>query len=170
MSDSAGALAAPAAAGSLHLACVEAEGRVYGIDVMQIREIVHTQEVTPLPTAPPLIEGVIDLRGSTIPVIDLGRVLHGAPADETERTRIVVLEIGALVVGLRVEAAVDVLAADPASVESPPALVTEVGYEAMGAVVRQRDASPVLVLSCEHLLARVEASARGAAPGEPSDR
>ena len=154
MTGSAGRLA-PAEAGSLHLACVEAEGRVYGIDVMQIREIVHSQEVTPLPTAPPLIEGVIDLRGATVPVLDLDRVLHGASADETERTRIVVLEIGALVVGLRVEAAVDVLAVEPGCVESPPALVSEVGYEAVAAVVRQRDASPVLVLSCEHLLARV---------------
>lgn len=144
------------------LACVEARGRLYGLDVAQIREIVRAQEVTPLPKAPVLIEGVIDLRGAVIPVIDLCRALHGTPATEGPTTRIAVLEVDGMAIGLRVEAAVDVLSIDAASVEEPPALATQAGYDAVRAVIRRPEASPVLVLSMEHLLESVYRSARSA--------
>jgi purine-binding chemotaxis protein CheW len=147
---------------SIDLACVEVRGRMYGLEVAHIREIVRSQEVTPLPKAPALIEGVIDLRGSVIPVIDLCHVLHGEPAPEGPTTRIAVLEVDGMAIGLRVEAAVDVLSVDAASVEEPPALATHAGYDAVRAVIRRADAAPVLVLSMEHLLEGVYRSARSA--------
>ncbi len=58
------------------LGCFEVGGRVYALDVTYIREVVRWQRVTPLPKAPVLIEGVIDLRGAVVPVVDLGRALH----------------------------------------------------------------------------------------------
>lgn len=142
------------------LACFEIRGQVYGIDVLQIREIVRTQSVTPLPKAPPLIEGVIDLRGVVIPVIDLGRALGGLPVAEGSSSRIAVLEVDEMVLGLRVEAAVDVLSVVAGSVEEPPALATNAGYDAVRAVVRRKDASPVMVLSMDHLLESIYRSAR----------
>jgi purine-binding chemotaxis protein CheW len=145
---------------SIDLACVEVRGRLYGLEVTHIREIVRSQEVTPLPKAPVLIEGVIDLRGAVIPVIDLCRALHGEPAPERASTRIAVLEVDGMALGLRVEAAVDVLSVDAASVEEPPALATHAGYDAVRAVIRRPDAAPVLVLSIEHLLEGVYRSAR----------
>ena len=146
---------------AIDLACVEVRGRLYGLEVAQIREIVRSQEVTPLPKAPTLIEGVIDLRGSVIPVIDLCRALHGEPGGERQTTRIAVLEVDGMAIGLRVEAAVDVLSVDARSVEEPPALATQAGYDAIRAVIRRPDAAPVLVLSVEHLLEGVYRSARG---------
>jgi purine-binding chemotaxis protein CheW len=151
----------------VEVACVEARGRVYGLEVTQIREIVRSQEVTPLPKAPALIEGVIDLRGAVVPVIDLGRALHGAPAPETRSTRIVVVEVDGLVLGLRVEAAVDVLSVDAAVVDEPPALATHAGYDAVRAVIRRPDAAPVLLLSLERVLEDVYHSARAAAEATP---
>ena len=133
-------------------ACFETGGRLYGIDVLQIREIVRAQEVTPLPRAPQMIEGVIDLRGAVIPVIDLGRALGGEPIEVDSRTRIAVLEIDGMVVGLRVAAAVDVLSVEASAIEEPPALATQAGYDAVRAVIRRKDAPPVLVLSLEHML------------------
>ena len=55
------------------LGTFEVGGRVLAIDVAQMREVVRWQPVTPLPNAPALIEGVVDLRSSVIPVVDLGR-------------------------------------------------------------------------------------------------
>jgi chemotaxis signal transduction protein len=66
-----------------------------------------------------------------------------------------------MAIGLRVEAAVDVLSIDAGSVDEPPALATQAGYDAVRAVIRRPDASPVLVLSIEHLLENVYRSARG---------
>ena len=52
-------------------------GSLYAIEVAQLREVVKWQAPTPLPLAPRLIEGVIDLRGAVVPVVDLGRALGG---------------------------------------------------------------------------------------------
>jgi purine-binding chemotaxis protein CheW len=141
------------------LACFEVHGNVYAIDVLQVREIVRWQEVTPLPKAPGLIRGVIDLRGSVVPVVDLGSALGSSEVVASQRARIVILEVDGLVLGLRVDAAVDVLSVEGGDLEAPPALATHAGYDAVRAVVRRSDGPPVLVLSLEHLLESVYRSA-----------
>lgn len=141
------------------LACFEVAGHLYGIDVQQIREIVRWHETTPLPHAPALIEGVVDLRGAVLPVVDLGRALGGEPVRESSTARIVVLEVDDLALGLRVASALDVLSLDDSALEAPPALAAQAGYDAVRAVVRRQGAPPVLVLSLEHLLERVYRSA-----------
>jgi purine-binding chemotaxis protein CheW len=132
---------------------------VYGIDVLQMREIVRSQEVTPLPRAPELIEGVIDLRGVVIPVIDLGHVLCGERSEERPETRMAILEVEGMLLGLRVDAAVDVLSLEAGAVDAPPSLATHAGYDKVRGVVRRTDAPPVLVLSLEHILESVYRSA-----------
>jgi purine-binding chemotaxis protein CheW len=108
--------------------------------------------VTPLPKAPALIDGVIDLRGAVVPVIDLGRALGGDPISVTSRTRIAVAEVEGLILGLAVDAAIEVLPIDVTAMEDPPGLATQAGYDATRAVVRRPDADPILVLSLEHVL------------------
>jgi purine-binding chemotaxis protein CheW len=146
----------------VELACFEVRGQLFGIDVQQIREIVRSQVVTPLPQAPGLIEGVIDLRGVIIPVVDLGRALCGAPIEHGRRARIAIVEVEGLVFGLRVDAAADVLAVAAADIDAPPPLVAQAGYDAVRAVVRREGAEPALVLSLEHLLESVYRSALAA--------
>jgi purine-binding chemotaxis protein CheW len=141
------------------LACFELHGQVYGVDVQQIREIVRSQAVTPLPRAPGLVEGVIDLRGTIVPVVDLGRGLGGSPCGDGPQARIAIVEVEGLVFGLRVEGASDVAAVAAAEVEEPPPLVTQTGYQAVRAVVRRDAGQPVLVLSLEHLLECIYRSA-----------
>ena len=144
---------------TLDLACFEIGGQVYGIDVLQIREIVRSPEIAPLPRAPRLIEGVIDLRGVVVPVVDLRRALGQAPIAAGPAARIAVLEVDDMVLGLRVEAAVDVLSVSASRVEAPPALATHAGYDAIRAVVRREETTPVMVLSLDSLLESVYRSA-----------
>ena len=143
----------------VELACFEVHGNIVAIDVLQIREIVRWQDVTPLPRAPALIEGVVDLRGAVIPVVDLGRALGGESVGESNSARIVVLEVDGMVLGLRVEAATVVLSVESSSLEEPPSLVTSAGYEAVRAVVRREKQPPVMVLSLENLVENVYRSA-----------
>lgn len=151
----------------VELACFEVLGQQYGVDVQYIREIVRAQTVTPLPRAPGLIEGVIDLRGTIIPVIDAGRALGERPTHEGPRARIAVLELDGLVFGLRVDAAADVVAVAAGDIGEPPPLVSHAGYEVVRAVFRRPDGLPTLVLSLEHLLERVYRSALGRqSPGQ----
>jgi purine-binding chemotaxis protein CheW len=139
----------------VNLACLEVRGRIYALDVSHVREIVRVGEVTPLPKAPALIEGVVELRDGMVPVIDLGRVLGGEACEITVKARIAVLEIDELGVGLIVEHAADVLSLDASRLEDPPSLTTQAGYEAVRAVVRQPGDRPALVLSLEHILESV---------------
>jgi purine-binding chemotaxis protein CheW len=141
------------------LGCFEVAGRVYAIDVSQIREVVRWQPITPLPNAPRLIEGVIDLRGSVVPVVDLARALGFGRVEPGNQTRIAITEVDGLVMGLAVDAAVDVLPLEVERLEDPPALATQTGYEVTRAVVRRADGEPILVLSLEHLLESVYRSA-----------
>jgi len=147
--------AGPGPANLVSLACFEVAGRLFALDVAHVREIVRMQPVTPLPMSPELIEGVAELRDGVVPVIDLGRALGGEPCSTIAEGRIAVLEIDELVVGLIVEHATDVLSVDAGSLEDPPALATQAGYEAVRAVVRQEGARPVLVLSLEHIIESV---------------
>ena len=142
------------------LASFEVGGRLFALEVSQVREVVRDQAVTPLPNSPELIEGVADLRGAIVPIVDLGRALSGPPVPaDAPRARIVVIEADALVLGLRVEAVVDVLSLPVEALEDPPALAVQTGYDAVRAVVRRDSASPVLVLSLDSILESVFRSA-----------
>ncbi len=157
--------AASMAQNPVTLGCFEVCGQCYAIEVGQIREIVRWQPVTALPNAPALIDGVIDLRGAVIPVVDMGRALGGDPTRVGPATRILVLELDDLVIGAVVDCATDILSTEGSTMDDPPALTTHAGYEAVRAVVRRSDAEPVLVLSLEHLLEKVYQSA----PPSPGD-
>lgn len=154
----------------VNLACFEVKGRLYALDVAHVREIVRTQEITPLPMSPDLIEGVVELRDGVVPVIDLGRALGDAPCEVTSQARIAVLEVDELVLGLLIEGAADVLSLDASALEDPPSLATQAGYEAIRAVVRRPNDRPVLVLSLDHILESVYRSQRSqrSGPGDPS--
>lgn len=149
------------------LGCFEVGGRVYAIDVAQLREVVRWQPVTPLPNAPKLIEGVIDLRGAVVPVVDLGRALGQPPVRPGLRARIAITEIDGLVVGFAVEAALEVLAVEVERLGDPPALATQTGYDAARAVVRRPGAPPIVLLSLDHLLERIYRSALPAREESP---
>lgn len=143
----------------VEVARFEVHGQLYGIDVQQIREIVRAQTVTPLPRAPGLIEGVIDLRGVIVPVVDAGRVLAGAAIVDGPKARIAIVEVEGLVFGLRVASAAEVVAVAGSDIGDAPPLVAHAGYEIVRAVVRRDGERPTLVLSLEHLLECVYRSA-----------
>jgi purine-binding chemotaxis protein CheW len=65
----------------------------FGIGVLQVREIIRLQKITPVPQTPEFVKGVINLRGRVIPIIDL-RVKFGLPAELASRTCIVVVQVG----------------------------------------------------------------------------
>ena len=140
------------------LGCFEVAGRIYGLDVARIREVVRWQPTTPLPGAPSLIDGVVDLRGGVVPVVDLGLALGVDAIDVTPRARIAITESGDGIVGLAVEAAIEVVSVEVSDLSSPPALAGEMGSSLTAAVVRRSDAQPIVVLSLEQLLENVRRS------------
>ena len=84
-----------------------------------VHEIVRMMDITVVPDAPAFIEGVINLRGKIIPVVDLRKRFAGE-AQQNRRNRILVAELDGHLVGLVVDAANEVLKVDPELIEPPP--------------------------------------------------
>ncbi len=145
----------------IQLGCFEVGGNIYAIEVSQIREIVRWIEPTPLPKAPALIQGVVDLRDALIPIVDLGLALGGEAAKEVGTSRIVIVDIDDMVLGLRVDNATEVMVTSVQSLETAPALATHSGYDAIRGAIRRAGESPVMVLSLEDILETVFRSAIG---------
>lgn len=105
-------------------------GEEYALGILQVKEIIEHDTVTRIPGAPAWIGGVLNLRGSVLPVIDVGMKLGLSPCTITRRTCIVVVEIDcqgdALVLGFLVDAVGQVLDFAPDEVEGPPAFGTPI--------------------------------------------
>jgi purine-binding chemotaxis protein CheW len=96
----------------------------YGVDIAQVQEINRMVAVTNVPRAPVFMEGVINLRGQLIPIIDL-RTRFGMPrAEHTKNTRIVVTEIGGKRVGMVVDSVSEVLRLPLDAIEPAPDMIT----------------------------------------------
>ena len=96
----------------------------YGVDIGAVREIIRLQEITKVPRTPQFVEGVINLRGKVIPVIDLRKRFALEVAAETGDNRIVVVDIGGQDIGAVVDAVTEVLRITRDSIEPPASVIT----------------------------------------------
>jgi purine-binding chemotaxis protein CheW len=104
-------------------------GEEYGVDIAQVQEIIRMVEITHVPRAPHFMEGVINLRGQLIPIIDLRTRFGMSRSAPTKSTRIVVTEIGNKRVGIVVDSVSEVLNIPIENVEGAPEMVAGVGTE-----------------------------------------
>lgn len=110
--------------GERQLVVFELAGEVYGVDIRGVREIIRMQDMTRVPDAPRFIQGIINLRGKVIPVIDL-RMRFGLQATErTQDTRILVVDAGSYDMGITVDAVREVLRISESCVEAASVAVT----------------------------------------------
>ena len=98
-------------------------GEEFGLEIGQVREIIRMQDVTPMPKAPQFIEGVINLRGQIIAVMDLTKRFGLKKTDRTEKTRIVVTEVKDKTVGLIVDEVPEVLRISEDAIDPTPEMI-----------------------------------------------
>ena len=91
----------------------------YGLRIGSVREIVRVPEITVVPSAPEMIEGVINLRGKIIPVMDLRKRFGQTEPQADKKNRVLVVEVDSKLIGLIVNAASEVLKIPPSEIESP---------------------------------------------------
>ncbi|HTV57948.1 MAG TPA: chemotaxis protein CheW [Verrucomicrobiae bacterium] len=91
----------------------------FGLPISIVREIVRVPEITSVPNAPDYIEGVINLRGRIIPVVDLRKRFGEKVPEPSKKNRIVVAEVEGRMIGLLVNSASEVLRLPPSQIESP---------------------------------------------------
>jgi len=106
----------------LQLVSFEIGNEEFGVDILKVQEINRMLQVTRVPNAPEYIEGVINLRGKVIPVVDLRKKLGLEPRDHDKNTRVIVMELRGRVVGFVVDAVREVLRIPRSVTEPPPTL------------------------------------------------
>lgn len=111
----------------------------YGVDISQVQEIIRMVEITHVPRAPHFMEGVINLRGQLIPIIDLRTRFGMERAAPTKSTRIVVTEIGTKRVGIVVDSVSEVLNIPLDNIEEAPEMIAGVGTEYIQGVGKVND-------------------------------
>lgn len=97
----------------------------FGLPIASVREIVRVPEITSVPNAPDFIEGVINLRGRIIPVVDLRKRFGEVVGPPSKKNRIVVVEVENRSIGLMVNSASEVLKIPPSEIEPPHSVFQE---------------------------------------------
>jgi purine-binding chemotaxis protein CheW len=97
----------------------------FGVLIASVREIVRVPEITAVPSAPETVEGVINLRGKIIPVMDLRKRFGQVEIQPDKKNRILVVELQNKLVGLIVNAASEVLKISPSDIEAPGTVFAE---------------------------------------------
>jgi purine-binding chemotaxis protein CheW len=108
------------------LVIFELANEVYGVDISRVQEIIRMTNITRLPRAPEFVEGVINLRGKVIPVVDLKKRFGLAERERTKASRIVVVDVGDHTIGMVVDAVSEVLRVPSSAVEPPSPVVTTI--------------------------------------------
>ncbi|PIZ63746.1 MAG: chemotaxis protein CheW [Candidatus Marinimicrobia bacterium CG_4_10_14_0_2_um_filter_48_9] len=156
--------------GLLQLVCFRLSQEDFGVDIHHVQEINRRVKVTKIPQSASFVEGVINLRGKIVPVIDLRRRFGLASAsDQTKESRIVVVETSEMTVGMVVDEVTEVLRLSTDSIKPTPVIAqSEVEHQYIQGVtnfpVRKDDASGkserlLIVLDMDRVFSRDETKA-----------
>jgi purine-binding chemotaxis protein CheW len=123
----------------------------YGLDIATVHEIIRMQPVTKVPKAPSYVEGVINLRGKVIPVIDIGKRFGMEKVERAKNNRIVVVNILDTTLGMIVDAVTEVIRIPNESIEPVSDIVTSGNSEYLLGIAKLAD-KMVILLALEKLL------------------
>ena len=129
----------------LHIVGFRIGRETFGVPIALVHEIVRVPEITAVPEAPDCIEGVINLRGNIVSVVDLRKRFGEKDVHRTKKNRILVAEVEGKMVGLIVDAASEVLKVPSSEVENPPKVFEEGELNYVTGVGKLRDRLVILV-------------------------
>ncbi len=129
----------------LQLVTFEVAGEEFAVDILAVQEINRMMSLTRVPQSPPEVEGVINLRGKIIPVLDLRKRFGLDPSDRTEHNRIVVVEVHGRVIGFIVDRVHEVLRIPSSIVEPAPQMVCSINSEFIAGVGKLEDRLLILL-------------------------
>lgn len=104
------------------------ENEEYGIDILKVKEIKEMLRITRVPKSPSFVRGVVNLRGEVIPVIDLRKKFNLQTSSDSETTRIIIVVVDEITVGLIIDASSEVLEIDKELIEEPPSTIGSIDH------------------------------------------
>jgi purine-binding chemotaxis protein CheW len=127
----------------------------YGIPILQVQEIINMPVITHIPNMPDFIEGIINLRGKIVPILDLHKRFKMEKINKTDATRIVVTTLENQPVGFVVDSVSEVLRLSEEVIEPVPPSIAKIGAEYLSGVAKL-NSRLVILLNFERILTDLE--------------
>lgn len=108
---------------NLRLVTFELSGEEFGVDIMQVSEVIPVPRITRIPQAPECVKGLINLRGKILVVVDLNKRLEFSSKETDSLSRIIIVEVKDIVLGMLVNSAKEVMSLPLSSIQPPPEMI-----------------------------------------------
>jgi purine-binding chemotaxis protein CheW len=134
-----------------HFLCFKVSDEIYGVDIMDIKELIKPREVTEVPRSPSFVSGIISLRGVIVPIIDLRDRLGLARERVTGRERVIVVRHGDSFSGLLVDEIIQVVRISKADIEAAPPVLEGIDRDFVTGIGRA-DGRMIIVLNLSNIV------------------
>jgi len=132
-------------AGTMQIVSFHLADEVFGVAITKVREIILMCNITQVPQTPHYVKGLINLRSTVIPVIDLRSLFGLAESDHGQQSRIMVMQVGSRTVGIIVDGVDEVLRISNKDIAPPPPTVSGLGNEYLEGLVRLEEQLLILL-------------------------
>jgi purine-binding chemotaxis protein CheW len=127
----------------IQLVTFQISEELYGVDIMDVKEIVRVQDIRSIPNAPGYVEGLFNLRGEIIPIISLHKRFHLKKAqlgeDEELLSGFIIIDIDGMKLGVIIDKVERVISIEAQNIQPPPQMLTGIGSEYIQGVVNQEN-------------------------------
>ena len=127
----------------------------YAIDIMKIKQIIRPLKISRLPRAPEFLEGVINLRGVVIPVIDMRKRFSMPEREDDEETKVIIASVERKIVGIIVDEVTEVISVPKSEIQPPPKVVRGVESDYLLGVCKYKD-DILMMLNLDEILSAEE--------------
>lgn len=127
----------------------------FAVDILKVQEINRMKEITRVPNAPSYVEGVINLRGKVIPVVNLRRKFGLPEKENDDRSRIMIMDIQGITMGLVVDSVSEVLRIPSSIVEPTPPMASNISTEYIKGIAKLEDRL-IILLDIDRLLGKTD--------------
>ncbi len=148
----------------LQLVTFQLGEELYGIDIMNVKEIQKVREIRTIPNAPAYVEGIFNLRGNIIPIISLHKRFHLRKADLSEEDQMLsgfmIIKINDRFIGVYIDKVSRVMTIEQSEIQPPPQMISGIGTEYIQGVVKENDGY-LIILDISRLFDPKELQALG---------
>jgi len=143
----------------IQLVTFQISDELYGVDIMDVKEIVRVQDIRSIPNAPGYVEGLFNLRGEIIPIISLHKRFHLRKAqlgeDDELLSGFIIIDINGMKLGIIIDRVERVVSIETQNIQPPPQMLTGIGAEYIQGVVN-RDTGYLILLDIRKLFSAKE--------------
>lgn len=133
---------------------------LYGIDIMEVREVIRLTDITPIPNSPNFVDGVVNIRSEIIPIIDMGKRFNFEKKEYTEDEEllraIIIVRVEGLVIGIMIDEVFRVLSVYEKAIQPPPQMISGIGAEYIQGVTKLEDDTLFVILNVKKLFNKNE--------------